>query len=422
MKYLKPIVLLLFPVLFGMMTACSERSGIPVTDADSTIVYPPRQADGINAKIVLCRKQDKKTGTHIGLGTVFAIGEKESVNAFVDLENRFVAGNRELMFHLDWIGPDGKSIFLKRIDLPSTDSSGTISSSISISPEKRQAGEYILKVYLYRELIAEKHFELVDESKAGGLLPGAIVSKIIFFGSKDKNTGELTASDSTFTLGEKERVFASIDLKNHRSYADGELKFKLDWIGPDGESFYRKPIDLPLTDSASRLISSISISPKNRKTGKCSLRIYLFDDLIREQSFELQPEPVSLPKKRMESITARIQLYGKADKSAMLTGPDSVFNTGEKAKVNAMIKIENRQVYGKKELKFQVDWLGTNGMSFYSKKIDLPIGDTTNEINSSITVATEKRQPGKYAVRLLLFDEKIAEKEFELRVDSIGGN
>ncbi|NOU46870.1 MAG: hypothetical protein HOO86_07400, partial [Bacteroidales bacterium] len=360
MKYLKPIVLLLFPVLFGMITACSDRSGIPVSGADSTIVYPSKQEDGINAKIVLCRKYDKKTGIHIGLGTVFVIREKESVNAFVDLENRFVHSGRVLLFHFDWIGPDGKSIFLKRIDHSPTDSTTTINGSISISPEKREPGQYALKVYLFRELIAEKQFWLINESPSDTGLPGAIISKITFFGNKDKNTGELTSSDSTFTLGEKERVFASIELKNHRSYADGTLKFKLDWIGSDGESFYRKPIDLLLTDSASRLISSISISPKNRKTGKCLLRLYLFDELLNEQSFELRPEPVILPKRRVESITAKIQLYGKADKSAMLTGPDSVFVCGEKAKVYAMIKLENIRFSGKRELKFQVDWIGTN--------------------------------------------------------------
>ncbi|NOU47519.1 MAG: hypothetical protein HOO86_10710, partial [Bacteroidales bacterium] len=118
-----------------------------------------------------------------------------------------------------------------------------------------------------------------------------------------------------------------------------------------------------------------------------------------------------------ESNTAKIQLYGKADKSAMITGPDSVFVCGEKAKVYAMIKLENIRFSGKRELKFQVDWIGTNGMSFYSKKIDLPVGDTTNEINSSISVAPEKRLPGRYAVRLSLAGELIGLKRFELLGD-----
>ena len=423
MKYLKPIAFILFliPVLFGVMSGCSGRSEIPVSDADSTIQYPSKEANGVAAKIILCRKQDKKTGTRFGLGKVFTIKEKESVSAFVSLQNCFVYSNHKLMFHLDWIGPDGRSIYLKRIDLSPTDSNTTISGSISVSPDKRQAGDYIVRAYLFRELIAEKKFKLVTESQTGTLLTGAIISKITFFGNKDKKTGELTASDSIFTLGEKERVYACIDLINHRDYADGELKFKFDWIGPDGKSFFKKLIDISLTDSCSQLISSISISPKNRQAGKCFLRVYLFDELISEQAFMLRMEfkpPVKLEKK----VIFKIAFYGKADpKSDILSGPDSVFVMSKKAKVYAIIDAVDLYEYGKKEFNFRLDWIGPNGKSFYGKEISLSSADSSTSIQSAISIDPEKRQEGSYFVRLSLAGKQVGLKKFEITRDSVNG-
>ena len=81
----------------------------------------------------------------------------------IDLENRFAYGDRELIFHLDWIGEDEKSFYRKQINLYPDDSSSTIKSSISISPDKRQAGNCILQIFLFNKLIAEKKFELRPE-------------------------------------------------------------------------------------------------------------------------------------------------------------------------------------------------------------------------------------------------------------------
>ncbi len=66
------------------------------------------------------------------------------------------------MFHIDWIDSTGNSLYKKRIDLSPSDSSSRIISSISLSPPKRKVGEYIVRVYLFRELIAEKKFQLVE--------------------------------------------------------------------------------------------------------------------------------------------------------------------------------------------------------------------------------------------------------------------
>jgi hypothetical protein len=164
MKKLKILmVFLCMAALLMFMPACSTRYQEPLTTADSTIVYPPKKTGDISAKITFCRKISKKTGKLIDAGSVFTIGNDEMVHAVVDLENRFESGDRDLMLHLQWIDQDGGDIYRKRIDLTSADSTSTLKSSISISPDKRQPGEYLLQVYLFRELIAEKKFRLLPE-------------------------------------------------------------------------------------------------------------------------------------------------------------------------------------------------------------------------------------------------------------------
>jgi hypothetical protein len=102
----------------------------------------------------------KKTGKLIGEGSTFKMKAKRNVRASIELKNRFAFGDQELMFHIEWIGPAGESIYRKRYDLYPYDSTSTIESSISIAPDKRQAGNYIVQLLLFNELIAEKPFEL----------------------------------------------------------------------------------------------------------------------------------------------------------------------------------------------------------------------------------------------------------------------
>ena len=273
-----------------ILTGCSSRIETPVTEADSTIVYPAKNADGIAAKITLFRKMNKKTGKLIGEGTVFTIREKEKIRALIELENRFVYGDRELMFHLDWIGDNGKSFYRKQIDFSPNDSSSTIKTSISIPPDRRQPGNYILRIYLFRELIAEKKFELIPESQIILSKDEEIKAGITLYRRISKKTGKMLGKGTVFTIKKKAKVRALIDLENRFAYGDRELIFHLDWIGEDGKSFYRKGIDLYPDDSSSTIKSSISISPGKRQAGNCILQIFLFNKLIAEKKFELRLE------------------------------------------------------------------------------------------------------------------------------------
>lgn len=271
-------------VLEMMPSGCSERVKEPVVLADSTMVYPSVKADGIMPKITFSSRLSQKSGKQSAIGTVFALEENEDVYAAINLENRLLNTGNDLMVHLDWVGPDGKSVYLKRTDLAATDSTSSLISSISVSPEKRMPGEYKLRVYLFRELIAEKQFELRPETEVEK--PSAA---IIFYKSLDKETGVMNGVDTVFEIKKKGILRAQISLAGIDVYKDTELPVRLEWTGPDGKDFYSKKIDIEQSDSVPAINTSISITPDKREPGDYFLRVYLFDDVVGEQSFVLLP-------------------------------------------------------------------------------------------------------------------------------------
>lgn len=266
-------------------TACSERVSEALILPDSTIVFPSEMAEGISAKITFSRYLAQKSGRQSAISTVFPLKEDGNVCAVVSLENRHHDAGRDLMFHIDWIDLEGNSFYQKRIDLSPGDSSAYLVSSISVSPGKRLPGRYLLRLYLFRELIAEKYFELRDESQLE-----KVSGNIIFFKSIDKESGEMKGVDTVFELKKKGILRAQINLQNLQIYQDEELPVRLEWFGPDGESFYSKKIDVKPADSISSITGSISITSDKRQPGQYYLRAYLFEEMIAERKFELQAE------------------------------------------------------------------------------------------------------------------------------------
>jgi len=289
MKTLINIMLTLFLIilLITALPGCSSRNETPTINEDSTIVYSPKQPGGITAEITLCRKVEKKTGKRIGEGTVFTIKDKAKIYAFFLIENRKIFDEKEMMFHVEWIGPGGKSFYRKRIDLFADDFSSTINSTISIIPGKRQQGSYNVRLFLFREVIAEKRFHLLDYVPITGK-EFDITSNITLCRKIGKKTGKRIGAGTVFTIKKKAKVRAIIDLENRDDYLDKELKFKVEWIGPNGKSFYTKKIDLSPADSSSTIKSSISITPKKRQPGNYIFRIYLYKTLLEEKKFELR--------------------------------------------------------------------------------------------------------------------------------------
>lgn len=266
-------------------TGCTERASGPLILPDSTIVFPSIKADGISAKITFSRYLAQKSVRQSAISTLFPLVEDGNVYAVIQLDNRLNQIDRELMFHVDWLDPEGRSFYLKRIDISPGDSTASLTSSISVSPDKRLPGKYMMRIFLFRELIAEKYFELRDSAKVE-----KVYGDIVFFKSIEKESGEMKGVDTVFEIKKKGILRAQINLRNLHIYQDEELPVRLEWIEPGGESFYSKKIDVKPADSVTSITGSISITHDKRGAGIYYLRAYLFEELVAERKFGLKAE------------------------------------------------------------------------------------------------------------------------------------
>lgn len=146
-------------------SGCSDRVETATSGKDSTTVYPDKEPGGVEASILFYRAKSRKSGRLLGVDDPFTIKEKSRVRARVELENVGALGERGGMFHLVWVDPDGKEFYTKRIDWTPEEDDDEIHGSISAYPGRRDPGEYALRVYLFRELIAEKTFLLETEKE-----------------------------------------------------------------------------------------------------------------------------------------------------------------------------------------------------------------------------------------------------------------
>jgi len=264
--------------------ACSSRVDSPTTAADSTIIYPSKKGNDNGVKITFYRKESKKSGKLIGEGKRFAIKQNRNLRVLVELNN---SEKQELLLHLVWIAPDQKVILRKQYHLLPGDTN-ILKSNISLSPQKRKAGKYRLRVYLFRELIAEKEFELLPKFWLTKAEAEKVTTGITFYRKMSKkNAGKRIGENTVFILVKKRVLRADVNVQRPFNFSSHELKFKLNWTGPDGKTFYKKQIILAAGDTTSVLHSSISISPEKRKTGGYQLKVFLFDEKIGEKAFRL---------------------------------------------------------------------------------------------------------------------------------------
>ncbi|MCF8367955.1 MAG: hypothetical protein K9G76_02860 [Bacteroidales bacterium] len=279
-------VFLSFLIFLGL--GCSSRFDQPVKEDESSLQFLPLNDNDLSSTIHLCREIDKETGEMIGEGNVFTPMEGAWLRAIVGLKNRNYYEGKTLMFHFDWIGTSGYSIYQKRTDLLPADSASELYSSISLSPDSREAGAYILRLYLFRELISEKKFTILPEFNPEDYQADGPLVNIILYRKISRKTGKRIGEGTDFEMGKKEKVRALIEVEN-RFIKDQELVFQLDWIGPDSKSFYDKEICLYPGDSNLVINSSISILPGKRDPGEYKLQLNLFHKLIAEKTFLILP-------------------------------------------------------------------------------------------------------------------------------------
>ncbi|HSW56251.1 MAG TPA: hypothetical protein VLH59_14290 [Ignavibacteriaceae bacterium] len=297
------------------ISGCSSRKEESTVLNDSTIVYPSKYGGWLQPKITLTNRTSKKTGKPIKPGWVFELKDHSKLYASVDLQES--ANERDLMFHIDWIDSSGKSFYKKRIDVSSSDSSSRIASSINLTPDKRKTGNYLVRVYLFRKLIAEKKFQLVQSTKESSTVKTKskpvdniktdenvkkrknikpevktenIKASIVLCRKVSKKTGNPIGAATTFTIKDEAKVKAVVNIENRDIKTNEQMKFYFDWTGPDGKSFYKKRIVYATSNPFFTISNSISITPEKRQPGTYSVKVTFRKKIIAEKKFELITE------------------------------------------------------------------------------------------------------------------------------------
>jgi len=92
----------------------------------------------------------------------FELQDGARVQATFTLTNLAARGHHTIPLHVLWIKPDGKAAFRKYLEID-PDSTDSFTSSFTITPVKRVAGRYVVRLYAFREPVAEKRFYLYGE-------------------------------------------------------------------------------------------------------------------------------------------------------------------------------------------------------------------------------------------------------------------
>jgi hypothetical protein len=185
------ILVLALPEVFS--GGCATREETALAMPDSTFAYPGKRAGDVAVSITFEQKggtqpaevlASRKDGSGSEEGSkknsrrsrrsrrsaedarrrieprAFDIQPDAKVQAKIRIENAGARGDRPLSFHMVWLKPNLRTAFKKRIEIDPATDEPELTSSFSIPPDKRAPGLYRLRVYLFRELVAEKTFEL----------------------------------------------------------------------------------------------------------------------------------------------------------------------------------------------------------------------------------------------------------------------
>jgi len=273
MKNQIPFLLFLI-TLMVIMSACSQNDIKP--ESASTVA--------LTAKIDFFTHYDKETGVPLNRDTIFSLHDKGNIRCVVNFDNLSFGKYPVHLVHLDWIGTDEKSIFMKRNDIVSPDNI-PLSSSMTISPDKRKPGFYTLKVYYFRDLIAEKSIALIPEGTINEIVSERLKPKVAFGRNISKKSGLLVQKDSVFDISNTRRIHAFVDFVKPEFYENRKLLFTLQWIAPNGSSFYEKKVGHLPGETENFITTSVSVSADKRPTGEYRLKVFLFDELIADKSF-----------------------------------------------------------------------------------------------------------------------------------------
>ena len=412
-----PGLYLLFILLSFMVfiSGCATRDFTPEMMTDSTIVYRSCDSVRINAQIKLYRNLYNSDDLPDNL-TNFRLKNNVNLIARIYLKNTDKYIGENLMFHIDWIDNQGESFYLKRIDLTPEKKENEFISAISLDTSGRAAGNYSIKVYLFRELIAEKNFTL---EKAYPLFPLAEIENLkhnlILYRKYNKKKEKYYGAKGPYKQVENAWLRAKLELPNINKFKEYDFDFKFEWRDPDGNPFYTKELNIPPGKKVKSLKTAIPISEDKRERGKYTLNMFLNDSLLETKNFELIPEFPDYSPEVIKKIKPGLSLYRKkSKKTGKLIGEGDSFQIKKGRKVRADIRFSNLKKIKDPQPEGKIIWKNPRGKTIYTQTFKLPSKSDKKLITSELSQSKGKYKPGKYKIEVYIFREKVAVKEFTL--------
>ncbi len=406
--------LILIVVCGSVFLSCASRDHSQVINNDSTYIFPAKNSEDFNTNIILGNRAGSLTGRPVLQGQFLPIGEKQRVYAMILIDHLNPNSGGTHLFHIEWISPNQRVLYKKQITLSTSDTSDFFLSSIGTS--MRETGNYLLRVYYFRELIAEKAFTLVPEAVYVDSLRKKLGAEITFCRKIDKQTGERIGADSIFFNGKKRWVTAIVDFKQQPLFHEDELKFRMEWIGPDDKVTYNKLLTFKQEDNDFIVKSSLSLKPEKRQPGQYKLNVYFFRYLIAGGQFTLKPEEIKTGQKikwiNIGPIPIRFYTKNKRQQDVWNENGNEFYITRNE-KVYVSIDVSKTQIDTTREL--SIHWISPAGKVFFRKTIRLSDVESLQHITSSISTDPEKRKPGRYAIRVIYLNGIAAEKQFFLK-------
>jgi len=412
---MKNILYMLTILSAALLYACSSRLDPVMNEEEGSVSYSAKESSGINISVILHKGINEASGNPISVKT-FMTGAKSKVYASIKLLNRKFHPGEDMMLHIDWIDPDGNSFFMKRTDILSGDTTSELKSAISVQPGKRDTGQYKLRVYLFRELVAENNFSLVSYNPdSAAVFSNGPVSADVFLGSRYNRKNVMPGdTGSVFEQKNKAKVYAGIRLRNRDALKGKVIEGEIDWCDED-RPFYRKSIFFSQHDTLKETGSAVSTDIKSRKPGSYSVKVYLYNNLVAEKLFRLVPEKeekISVGKiKGIDADVVLCSKFGKKTKKAF--GISDWFTIKDKAVVHAVLSLVDTRVKPAGKPEIRMEWVGPDKKSFYRKRFNLESKNITAVLSNSISLSN-KRKPGKYSCRVYYSSTLICEKGFEL--------
>ncbi len=412
-----PGLYLLFIVSFFAIffSGCASRDFTPEMMEDSTIVYSSSDGNGINAQIKLYRNLYNSDDLPDNL-TKFRLKNNVNLIARIYLKNTDKYIGENLMFHIDWIDNQGESFYLKRIDLTPQKKDNEFISAISLDTSGRAPGNYSIKVYLFRELIAGKNFTL---EKAYPLFPLAEIDNLkhnlILYRKYSRKKGKYYGVKGPYRQKENAWLRAKLELPNIKKFREYDFDFKFEWRAPDGNPFYTKELNIPPGKKVKSLKTAIPISEDKRERGNYTLNMFLNDSLLEIKKFELIPEYPDYSPEEVKKINTELTLYRKkSKKSGKLIGKGNSFQIKKGRKVRADIRFSNLKKVKNLKPEGKIIWKNPSGKTIYTQSFKLPSKSDKKLVTSALSISKGKRKPGKYKIEVYIFREQVAGKEFTL--------